>query len=257
MRPPPRGTRITCLTLCRSPGAVVVANSTRRRISRSTTRISTIANVAPRHRRFSTEREPRGRAHVARPSGPGRTFPHRDIPLNCCAPGRFPERPSPRQATDSRPAPPVPSARGHVEHHRADPQCLLGHGVEVLVACRVFGVGRPDGLLEDGGVAGQPLQRPGQAGRGRVVAATINVISCSRSSRSVRLRPSSSVARTSIANTSVRAAGAGRSDDRRFRHGVIVGFLDALPQHPLWVAVVEAQGDRSHRHPLAAVTSAG
>ena len=51
-RPPRRGTRITCLTLWVSSGAVVVANSTRRRISRSTTRISTIANVAPRQRRL-------------------------------------------------------------------------------------------------------------------------------------------------------------------------------------------------------------
>jgi hypothetical protein len=34
MRPPLRGTMITCLTRWVSPGAVVVANSTRRRISR-------------------------------------------------------------------------------------------------------------------------------------------------------------------------------------------------------------------------------
>ena len=52
MRPPLRGTMITCLTFWVSPAAVVVANSTRRRISRSTTRISTIANVAPRQRRL-------------------------------------------------------------------------------------------------------------------------------------------------------------------------------------------------------------
>ena len=38
--------------LCRSPAAVVVSNSARRRISRNTTRISTIAKVAPRQRRL-------------------------------------------------------------------------------------------------------------------------------------------------------------------------------------------------------------
>ncbi|CKN91988.1 Uncharacterised protein [Mycobacterium tuberculosis] len=52
MRAPRCGTMMTCFSFGRSPEVVVVLNSTRRRISRRTTRISTMAKVAPRQRRL-------------------------------------------------------------------------------------------------------------------------------------------------------------------------------------------------------------
>src|ERR1700757_1079688 len=52
IRAPRYGTRMPALTFGRSPAAVVVLNSTRRSISRSTTFISPMAKLAPRQRRF-------------------------------------------------------------------------------------------------------------------------------------------------------------------------------------------------------------
>jgi len=113
MRPPLCGTMITCLTFCRSPAAVVVANSTRRRISRSTTRISTIANVAPRQRRLPPPNGNHVSGSTSHPH-PVRVEPVRirGISRNCCAQANSGLPPSPRRATDSQPTRPVLSAPG-------------------------------------------------------------------------------------------------------------------------------------------------
>ena len=55
-----------------------------------------------------------------------------------------------------------------IEHHRANPQRLLGDCVEVLVTLRIAGGAGLGGLHcsgQHGRMAGQALQRPGQAGR--------------------------------------------------------------------------------------------
>jgi hypothetical protein len=59
-----------------------------------------------------------------------------------------------------------------IEDDRTDPQCLLRDRIEELVAGRIArraGFGGPHRLVQDGGVSGQPLQRPREPSRRRVV----------------------------------------------------------------------------------------
>ena len=185
-----------------------MANSTRRRISRSTTRISTIANVAPRQRRLPP---PNGNhvvglsvAPIIR-SGSNRSGSGYTSELLCTKP--IPGPPSPRPAACSRPAPPVPSAPGP---RRIPPggsvasPWRLRRDTRRLPHLRASADGPPCRESRDGGSA----VRGPRTARSRWCHA--RPPAGSSTDRAARGRscvlPSSSVARTSMARTSVRSS---------------------------------------------------
>ena len=155
------GTRMTCLSFCRSSAAVVELNSTRRR-----SRVGPPASRPWRRwhrgsvgcrRRTATTLSDSG---LRRASVQGRTGPDRNTPRRSHAPGHT------RNHHDTGRQPIADEIDwcgeepAYVEHHRTDPQRLLCQRVEVFVAGRVARrtcVGCPHRLGQHSRVASEAL----------------------------------------------------------------------------------------------------